>query len=69
MYLERLEKYLYSYIARLEGLDCLIFSGGTGEYNKKIREKIREKLNKLGFNPEIQVVHIEEDREMMRQVL
>jgi acetate kinase len=46
----------------------LIFSGGTGEYNEKIREKIREKMNKLGFNPEIQVVHIEEDWEMVRQI-
>ena len=68
MYLDRVEKYIYAYIARLEGLDCLIFSGGTGEHNKKIREKIITKLKKLGFKPEVQVIHIEEDKEIMRQV-
>jgi len=68
MYLARVEKYLWAYIGRLGGLDCLIFSGGTGEHNEKIREKICQKLEKNGFKPDIQVVHIEEDIEMMRQI-
>lgn len=68
MYLSRVEKYIWSYIARLEGLDCLIFSGGTGEHNAKIREKIIKKLNQTDFEPDVHVVRVEEDREMMRQI-
>ncbi len=68
MYLARLEKYIWAYIGRLGGLDCLIFSGGTGEHNAKVREKIRGNLAKLGFEPEVHVVHVEEDMEMMRQI-
>ena len=92
MYLSRVEKYLWSYISRLGGLDCLIFSGGTGEHNSKIREKICEKLKIFGFELDLEInnfddpalvddlskkgcdkkifsVHVEEDKEMMRQIL
>lgn len=92
MYLSRVEKYLWSYIGRLGGLDCLIFSGGTGEHNAKIREKICEKLEIFGLKIDLEInnfddpalvddltgensigkiyaVHVEEDREMARQVL
>ena len=55
MYLSRVEKYVWSYIGRLGGLDCLIFSGGTGEHNAKIREKICEKLGIFGFELDLEI--------------
>lgn len=36
----RIEKYIGAYTAALQGLDTLIFSGGIGENNPQIRQKI-----------------------------
>lgn len=40
-------KYIYSYYGSLQGIDCLIFSGGIGEGSSYIREKICNNLTLL----------------------
>ena len=42
MFVYRIIKYIGSYIAALGGLDSLIFTGGIGENDSKIRQKICE---------------------------
>ncbi|MBO6126902.1 MAG: acetate kinase [Clostridia bacterium] len=44
MFVYRIIKYIGAYIAALGGLDALIFTGGIGENDPKIRQKICEKL-------------------------
>lgn len=45
----RAKKYIGSYIAALNGVDAIIFTGGIGENAALIREKILEKMDGLGI--------------------
>jgi len=49
MYAYRVKKYIGSYIAALNGLDLLVFTGGIGENDFKMRAKICSDLQNLGI--------------------
>lgn len=55
MYSYRVKRYIGSYIAALNGLDLLIFTGGIGENDFKMREMICTEMESLGiiFNSEV----------------
>jgi acetate kinase len=55
MYSYRVKRYIGSYIAALNGLDLLIFTGGIGENDYKMREMICTEMESLGivFNSEV----------------
>ena len=48
MYCYSIVKYIGAYFILLNGLDCLIFTGGIGENIPKIREKICRQLSCIG---------------------
>ncbi len=45
----RLKKYIGAYVAALGGVDCLIFTGGIGENDSRVREKSLANLGALGL--------------------
>ncbi len=49
MYAYRIAKYIGSYVAALNGLDLLVFTGGVGEHQMKIREDICEHFSYMGL--------------------
>ncbi len=49
LYCLRLRKYIGAYIAELEGIDCIVFTGGVGENNPAIREGTLKNLEFLGI--------------------
>lgn len=49
MFCYRLKKYVGSYLAVLGGVDCLIFTGGIGENDPKVRARTLEGLAPLGL--------------------
>jgi acetate kinase len=46
----RIKKYIGSYIAALEGLDALIFTGGIGENSAEIRARVCRGLEQFGIS-------------------
>jgi acetate kinase len=46
----RLKKYIGSYIAALEGLDVLIFTGGIGENSPEIRARVCQGMDVFGIS-------------------
>ena len=92
MFCYQVMKYIYAYYGSLQGIDCLVFSGGIGEGSEVIRKKICDSLKAINIfldsdknknlssieineiqlkksQARILIVHPEEDREMLRQVL
>jgi acetate kinase len=55
MFAYRVKKYIGSYVAAMNGLDLLIFTGGIGENDFNMRKMICTDLEYLGivFNPEV----------------
>jgi len=55
MYEYKIKKYIGSYIAALDGLDVLVFTGGIGENQTISRERICNSLTWMGIqvDPEI----------------
>lgn len=49
IFINRIVKYVGSYFAELGGLDALVFAGGIGENNVKLRAEIIARLKVLGF--------------------
>ncbi len=45
----RIKKYIGSYMASMNGLDALVFTGGIGENAHQIREKVLENMEGLGI--------------------
>ena len=45
----QVKKYIGAYIAAMNGLDCLVFTGGIGENGAVIRERICSGLENLGI--------------------
>lgn len=45
----RIKKYIGAYIAALEGLDCIVFTGGIGERSPEIRELVCSGFGFLGI--------------------
>jgi acetate kinase len=50
MYVHRVKKYIGAYAAVMDGIDLLIFTGGIGENDVLIREKVTTGLSFLGIN-------------------
>ena len=60
-------KAIGAYIALLEGVDLLVFTGGIGEHSNHIRQTASGGLESLGLSPEkIQVVATQEERQIAR---
>ena len=60
-------KAIGAYIALLEGVDLLVFTGGIGEHSSRIRQTASGGLESLGLSPEkIQVVATQEERQIAR---
>ena len=49
MFAYRVKKYIGSYAAVLDGVDCLVMTGGIGENSNEMREKILENMDYLGI--------------------
>lgn len=50
MYCHRVKKYIGAYAAVMDGVDLIIFTGGIGENDAMIREKVAEGLTFLGLD-------------------
>jgi len=48
MFAYHVKKYIGSYAVALGGVDCIVFTGGIGEHNPKVRERIFPGLEALG---------------------
>ncbi len=45
----RIKKYIGSYIAAMNGVDLIIFTGGIGERDRNVRRKVLENMDSLGI--------------------
>lgn len=50
MFSYRVKKYIGSYAAALNGLDCVVFTGGIGEHTEIVREKVMKDMEYLGID-------------------
>ena len=48
MFVYRIQKYIGAYAAALNGMDIVVFTGGIGENNPYIRERVAANLEYLG---------------------
>ena len=48
MFAYRVQKYIGSYAVAMHGLDCIVFTGGIGENDKAMRERIMEGMEFMG---------------------
>ncbi len=48
-YAYRIQKYIGSYIAAMDGVDAIIFTAGVGENSNKIREMVCENFSYIGL--------------------
>jgi acetate kinase len=48
MFVYRIQKYIGAYVAALNGIDLIVFTGGIGENNPHIRERVAANLEYLG---------------------
>ena len=49
MYAYRVKKYIGSYVAAMNGLDCIVFTAGIGEYTPELREMIAQDMDFYGI--------------------
>ncbi|MEA3498599.1 MAG: acetate kinase [Campylobacterota bacterium] len=61
MYVDRIRKYLASYILKLKNIDGIIFTGGIGENSSLIRKKVCKGLD-LFVNIGIDVIKTDEEK-------
>ncbi|MCB5278741.1 MAG: acetate kinase [Candidatus Cloacimonetes bacterium] len=54
VYCYRIKKYIGSYIAALNGVDVIIFTGGVGERMPILREQVCSNMEALGINLDLQ---------------
>jgi acetate kinase len=59
MYCYRISKYIGAYTIALGGLDALVFTGGVGENDPRIRHSVCDKLSVLGVALDQQRNHME----------
>ena len=50
MFSYRVKKYIGAYAAALNGLDCIVFTGGIGEHTEIVREKVMKAMEDLGVD-------------------
>lgn len=48
VFIERIQKYIGSYAAKMSGVDAIIFTAGIGEHSPMIREKVMSGLEFMG---------------------
>jgi len=63
MYQYRIKKYIGAYIAVLNGVDAIVFTGGVGENNDRIRQQVCENMEYVGIHIDFELnrtVHGEE---------
>ena len=54
IYIRRIKKYIGAYMALLEDVDAIVFSGGVGEHAPKVREAVLEGMEKFGIVPDFE---------------
>lgn len=64
----RIAKYIGAYTVVLGGLDCLVFTGGTGEHAWYLRKWILKYLKKLA-KPKVLVVPTDEEKKIAQETL
>ncbi len=67
MMIRRVKKYIGAYMALLDRVDAIVFSGGIGENSAYIRDKIMD--NNLAQNIPVLVIKTDEELEIARQCL
>lgn len=55
IYEYRIIKYIGSYVAALNGVDVIVFTGGVGENQTSTREKVCKSLSYLGLNIDLEL--------------
>jgi acetate kinase len=48
VFVYRIQKYIGAYVAAMNGIDIVVFTGGIGENNPGIRERVAANLEYLG---------------------
>lgn len=68
LYAYRIQKYIGSYAATLNGIDAIIFTAGIGENDAEMREKVCSNLDFLGIQIDrnLNQIRISEPREINR---
>jgi len=49
IYVRRIKKYIGAYLAILDDVDAIVFSGGVGEHSLHVRKKVLKGLEKFGI--------------------
>jgi len=65
MYAYKVKKFIGSYIAALNGLDLLVFTGGVGENDFNIRKKICTGMEYLGIDFDAETNHNKKGRDLV----
>lgn len=66
MFCQAARKQIAAMVAVLEGLDLLVFTGGIGEHDQEVRQRICAGLEWLGLQDKVQVLPSLEDEEIAR---
>lgn len=64
MFCQAARKQIAAMVAVLEGLDLLVFTGGIGEHDQAVRERISAGLQWLGLQGKVQVLPSLEDEQI-----
>jgi len=68
IFIYRIKKYIGAYAAIMAGCDCLVFTGGIGENQRRIREEICKGIfSHLKKKPKILVIPTDEELMIARQ--
>ncbi|MPM74223.1 Acetate kinase [bioreactor metagenome] len=65
IYEYRIVKYIGAYIAALNGVDVLVFTGGVGENQTGTREKVCKQFSYMGINIDLEINANTKGREML----
>lgn len=55
MYINRIVRYIGSYIAEMGGVDAIIFTAGVGEHDVGVRERVMKAFAFMGVKPDLEV--------------
>ncbi len=65
MYAYKVKKYIGSYVAALNGLDVLVFTGGVGENDFNVRRMICSDMEYLGLEFDMEVNHNKKGKDLI----
>lgn len=68
MFINRVVRFIGSYVAELGGLDALIFTAGCGENGIAMRERIMEQLTYFGINADVERNNVRGKEQQINQV-